>query len=976
MIRKQSLRGTLLAGSLAACAVAATPLAFGQLNSGEPQILSTNQTVTPLAPRDASYNALNPGLKDLPAYTVGQAVTTVVSPDKKTLLIITTGFNQEYYLTGPLANTGTPIPDDSTEWIFVYDIATSVPKLKQTISIPNTYCGIVFNPSGKEFYASGGDNDNVHIYDLNNGKWKESAASPVALGHAAGIGLEQAPEASGIAVSQDGKTLVVANYENDSISILGNSGSGWAKTGELDLRPGIINPADSGVPGGEFPFWVSIKGNGTAYVSSERDREIDVVSLTGTPTLTTRLKVTGNPNKSVLDKSQALLFVAEDNADAVAIIDTNTNRLLTELKTTAPTSVYANTNHYRGANPNSVELSPDQQTLYVTNAGENAVAVIKNPESWETAYVAGLIPTGFYPNSVSSSADGAELFIVNGKSATGPNPLNVSNAYGATSNEYDEQLTKAGFQTLPVPTDSELVSLTHQVMVNDNFFLKETPEQLAKVAELHNKIKHIIYIIKENRTYDQILGDLPIGDGDPSITQFGATITPNFHAIASNFVDFDNFYDVSDVSGDGWPWTTSARTTDTIEKEIPANYAGRGLSNNSEGLNRDLNVALATAAQREAADPFLIAFGLDNPNVLPGTANVAAPDSAEGVEDGGYIFNAVLNAGLTVRDYGQFIDIVPYVVPASEGGIAPITDPFATKSVVAVSSQPAIARFTDPYFRGFDNVFPDYYRFKEWDREFANYEADGDLPSLSLVRFMHDHTGNFGTAIAGVNTIELQEADNDYAVGLLADAVAHSPRYASNTLICVIEDDAQDGGDHVDAHRSTFYFIGPYLKHGYVDSTRYNTVNVLRTIEDILGTRHLNLNDAHALPMLDAFDLSNAKWTYNATPSPYLASTELPIPASAYPTDAKLNYKSLHDSKWWAEQTRGMDFTVEDHLDTPKYNRLVWVGTMGNRPYPEQRSGKNLRDHREQLLSDYKKQQAAPSTSKPASTVSANGGNE
>jgi DNA-binding beta-propeller fold protein YncE len=393
-------------------------------------------------------------------------------------------------------------------------------------------------------------------------------------------------------------------------------------------------------------------------------------------------------------------------------------------------------------------------------------------------------------------------------------------------------------------------------------------------------------------------------------------------------------------------------------------------------LNRDLNVALATAAQREAADPFLIAFGLDNPNVLPGTANVAAPDSAEGVEDGGYIFNAVLNAGLTVRDYGQFIDIVPYVVPASEGGIAPITDPFATKSVVAVSSQPAIARFTDPYFRGFDNVFPDYYRFKEWDREFANYEADGDLPSLSLVRFMHDHTGNFGTAIAGVNTIELQEADNDYAVGLLADAVAHSPRYASNTLICVIEDDAQDGGDHVDAHRSTFYFIGPYLKHGYVDSTRYNTVNVLRTIEDILGTRHLNLNDAHALPMLDAFDLSNAKWTYNATPSPYLASTELPIPASAYPTDAKLNYKSLHDSKWWAEQTRGMDFTVEDHLDTPKYNRLVWVGTMGNRPYPEQRSGKNLRDHREQLLSDYKKQQAAPSTSKPASTVSANGGNE
>jgi DNA-binding beta-propeller fold protein YncE len=486
----------------------------------------------------------------------------------------------------------------------------------------------------------------------------------------------------------------------------------------------------------------------------------------------------------------------------------------------------------------------------------------------------------------------------------------------------------------------------------------------------------VIYIIKENRTYDQVLGDLPVGDGDPTITQFGQEVTPNFHAIATKFVDFDNFYDVSDVSGDGWPWTTSARTTDTIEKEIPANYAGRGLSNNSEGTNRNLNVALPTEAQRVAADPFLPAFGLSDPNILPGTANVAAPDGADGVEDGGYIFNAVLNAGLSVRDYGQFIDIVPYEVPASEGGIAPIVNPYATNSVVAVSTQPALAPYTDPYFRGFDNVFPDYYRFQEWDREFAGFEKSGNLPSLSLVRFMHDHTGNFGTAIAGVNTIELQEADNDYAVGLLAQAVSKS-RFADSTLICVIEDDAQDGGDHVDAHRSTFYMIGPYLKHGFVDSTRYNTVNVLRTIEDILGTKHLNLNDANSKPMLTAFDLKNKDWKYTAKPSPYLASTQLPIPPSDFAADAKLNYKSLHDSQWWAEQTKGMDFSVEDHLDTPKYNRLVWVGTMGDKPYPVLRSGKNLRANREQLLKDFQKQQAVHATApaKADATNPAAGGN-
>jgi DNA-binding beta-propeller fold protein YncE len=213
----------------------------------------------------------------------------------------------------------------------------------------------------------------------------------------------------------------------------------------------------------------------------------------------------------------------------------------------------------------------------VTDGALNALAVVALEESATDGHVAGLIPTGFYPNSVSVSADGKRLYVVNGKSATGANPqychAGVAIGNGTTpncdaSNQDDWQLTKAGFQTVPTPTSSELSWLTRQVLENDHFARGLSPDEEYPIAELHHRIQHVIYIIKENRTYDQILGDLPLGNGDPEITQFGQAITPNLHAIASNFVDFDNFYDTAEVSGDGWPWSTSARTTDTIEKGV------------------------------------------------------------------------------------------------------------------------------------------------------------------------------------------------------------------------------------------------------------------------------------------------------------------------------------------------------------------------------------------------------------------------
>jgi len=954
----------LLCGSFTVGALSVAPFVAAQLNSGQPQILSTNQTITPLAPRGASFQALNPQLPDNSNYTVGQAVTTVVSPDKKTLLILTSGFNTWSYPDGP--NAGKKIPADSTEWVFVFDISLTAPQQKQALPVPNSYSGITFNPDGSEFYVSGGNDDNVHIFTLAGDGWGEKT-SAIPLGHRlkyrrndtnyGGIGLQTEPEAAGLAVSGDGKTIVVANYENDSISVLTRGEPGWSKSGELDLRPGVLDPKKAnGVAGGEFPYWVQIKGDDIAYVSSIRDREIDVVSLKSSPKVVSRIKLAGQPNRLLLDKSQRRLFAAQDNSDSVAVIDTTTNKVVNSIKVTAPASVYPNAQHYRGANPNSLTLSPDEKTLYVTNGGENAVAVIRLGRLPGTSVVAGLIPTGFYPNSLSTSEDGKMLYVVNGKSATGPNPAQChpitkeQKTACRAANQYTWQLTKAGFQALPTPTDEELASLTKQVVVDNNHMAAPTlnEEQKATLAYLHGKIHHIIYIIKENRTYDQVLGDLPVGNGDPSITQFPAKMTPNFHALASDFVDFDNFYDASDVSGDGWPWSTSARTTDTIEKEIPVNYAERGVNNNAEGTNRNLNVGIVSVKERFAANP----LQGNDPNVLPGTRNVADPDNDEGEEGQGFLWNGALKARLTLRNYGFFVDLARYNLPDSykKDEIPEERDPFARKLQVAYSTNAVLAKYSDKYFRGFDNSFPDYFRFAEWRRDFRQYEEDGKLPNLSLVRLMHDHFGDYDTAIDGVNTPEIQIADNDYAVGLLIETIAHS-RFKEDTLVFVIEDDAQDGGDHVDAHRSTAFIVGPYVKHRFVDSTRYNTVSMLRTIEDILGIRPLNLNDAAAATMLDAFDTKQAAWDYTATPSAYLANTTLPISKDRITSVVLTNPPTpLHDAAWWAERSKDMDFSVEDHLDTAKFNHVLWEGTMGTQPYPDTRSGEDLRGNRGQLL--------------------------
>jgi DNA-binding beta-propeller fold protein YncE len=962
----------------------ARPLAEGPAQ--DPQFIPTGVFITPNAAPGSSFAPLNPDVPDDPEFTVDHAVSMAVSPDKKTLLVLTSGYNSQNFPDGPLK--GQPDPVLSTEYVFVYDIQNDVPIKRQVLAVPNAFEGLAFNPNGHEFYvtgwvtdANGFAGDDVFVFEFDGIAQRWNAGPVIPLGHTTTNGLGPVPPApAGLAVTADGARLIAANYENDSISIVNLVTR--TSAGDLDLRKG------HGLPGGSYPFWVAMQGNNTAFVSSTRDREIIVVTGLDThPVISDRIRVRGEPTKLLLNREHSLLFVAEANRDAVAVISTRTHHLLDEINTTAPLSIF-DPRQFKGSNPTDLSLSPDEKRLYVTNGGANSLAIIElhrgdsdgdgdgdDDELNPRGRVIGLVPTGWYPNAVAVDRDGRTLYVVNGKSNAGPDPQACrdkgsllpggSETACNAANQYVWQLTKAGFLTLPIPTDEALERLTTQVAKNNHYGRPLAAGDEALMDFLRDHIKHVIYIVKENRTYDQVLGDLGAGNGDPSLTVYPQAITPNQHALASKFVDFDNFYDSGEVSGDGWNWSTSAQANDTIEKTEPINYAGRGLNYDYEGTNRNVNVGYATLAERLAANP----VSPNDENVLPGTADVSAPDGPDGEEGAGYLWDAALRSGLHVRNYGFFIDLTRYSLPPSSPGfISPaLTDPFSAGVKVAFPTKAALQPVTDQYFRGYDNKFPDFYRVREWAREFDQFELDGHLPNLELLRVMHDHTGNFSTAIAGLNTPTIQTADNDYAVGLIVDKVSHSPRYADNTLICVIEDDAQDGPDHVDAHRSIALVAGAYVKRGMVVSKAYTTVNLVRTIVDVLGIQHFNINESSASPMGAIFQRSAKPWTFKAIvpgvlPVDPTGNAGLPLPASF--VDARHGSNGLmaaavrpqRDAAYWDEHTRGFDFTAEDRVDAASYNRILWRGIMGDDvAYPTTRSGADLRQNRKALLKAYER---------------------
>ena len=928
--------------------------------------LPTGQYVTPTVLNDAVQQYLNPGLAEYPNFIAGEAVRSRLSPDGTTLAVITAGQNSLYKPDGTV-----DVPN-STQFIFLYNVEganKASPALTQVIKQTNAHVGLVFSPDGNTLYAAGGNNDAVYVYTKSGGSF--TAATPIALGHFApgatgaarnkGVGLGVQPNASGMDISADGNTLVVANNYNDSISVI-DTATRLVRY-EHDLRPYFANnEGRNGGAGGTFPFAVVIKGNDTAYVSSDRDREVVVVDVSSLTQghLIKRIKLDGNALGMTLDPLQSKLYVAQDNADQVAVIDTSANKIATKIDARAPAGMLPRHQKYTGAATSAVTLSPDGSTLYAVNSGSNSIAVI--PVAGHKANtVSGLIPTAYEPHDVTFSADGSWMYIVSGKSVTGPNPDHKASATASmtsiiypggnaaaaaaskASNEYQFQLERASLVSAPVPSSHHLEDLTERVAKN-NFYSTDSDEKDQKVMQFLSKhIKHVIYVVKENRTFDQVLGDLTNGaHADPNLTQFGQSLTPNNHNLATRFVTLDNFMNPGDGSMDGWSWSMQGRVTNTEAITQQINYAAvnRGLSYESEGTNRNVPVNFATVAERDAAAGPAGTTNYSNAsaglpggtaNLLAGAGNHASADAPFGIEDG-YIFNAVLNAGGTVRNYGFLVNNIGSIGTK----IAPVSDPFASGIVQVAPLDPALAPMTDLYFRGYDQNYPDLWRYNEWKREFDQFVANGNLPSLSLVRISHDHMGSFGSALGGVNTPETQQADCDLALGRIVEAVANS-RYAADTLIIVTEDDVQDGPDHVDSHRGTAYVVGPYVKKGAVVSTRYSQVNALRTIEDILGTEHINLNTAFQRPMADVFDIhSSGKWTYAAEASTVLATTTVALAerGNGMRFAAGPMVTPQHDAAYWDAVTAGFDFSEADQVPPARFNRVLWTGLKGSKPYP------------------------------------------
>lgn len=945
-----------------ACAFTFLPsIAQAQRTASATELLPTGQAITPTAAPLSRFQTLKPGLTGYPNHEVGFAVATAISPDGTTLLVLTSGY------TEVRDKKGVKDKNASMEFIFVFDITKGEPRQVQALPILHAFGGIVWNPDGKEFYVGGGVDDVVHTFAKKANAWAESGGA-ISLGHKVGLGMDVKPMAAGVGITADGKRLIVANYENDSVSVLDLSTR--KVTTELDLRPGKSDTTKVGVAGGSYPYGIAVRGNDWAYVSSVRDREVLVVNLAGTPKVAAHIALHGEPIKMTLNRAETRLYVAEDNSDTLAAIDTSSNQVVGEVIVTAPSEIVAKLGGFKGSNPNSVSLSTDERTAYVTLGGADAVAIVRLGATGAPTEVAGLIPTGWYPNAVSVSRDAKTIYVANGKSVTGPNPKNCRASTSIkkgddddcrSNNNYILQLIRGGLLTAPVPSGAALADLTKRVSENNRWpEIMASTEASNAMSAMRGKIHHVIYIVKENRSYDQVLGDLEKGNGDPKLAILPEALSPNHHQIARQFVTLDNLMASGEVSGDGWNWSTSARGTDSLEKGIPVEYNGsHQLSYDYEGQNRNLNVGIVGVEARKKANPDTP----DDPDLLPGTADLIAPDGPgdPGENAGaGYLWDSAVRAHVSLRNYGFFLDLARYDVKAdAPTHISGMRDAFAKGIVEAYPTKPALANVTDPYYPGFDLKLPDYWRFKEWEREFDGYVANGNLPALEFVRMPHDHFGDFGTAMDGVNTVETEMADNDYAIGLIVAKVAASP-FAKDTVIMTIEDDAQNGPDHMDAHRTVGLIAGAYVKQGVVDSHRYTTVNMLRTIEELLGMKPMGLNDAAAAPMADSFSAEYKPWSYTTRVAAVLRTTQLPLPAVAADKNETAEFdaryaRPRHDAAWWEKKMRGQDFSVEDDLDTGKFNRALWLGLVGpGIPFPTRTTGINLSENRAVLLAKYR----------------------
>ncbi len=705
--------------------------------------------------------------------------------------------------------------------------------VRATVPLEQAWLGLAWHPDGRRLYSTGGDEVDEFAYE--GGRLRRLRV----------FALEKSPTAlgGGIALTPDGRHLFVARALEQKVL-------------ELSTESGVVDRTID-LPAEVYGCLVSRDGT-RLFVSlwgGARVLAFDARTLEPAGSVA----VGEHPNAMAL-APDGRLFVACANTNAVWAIDTQSMKAEEQIGVSMFPEAPA------GTTPNGLALSPDGRTLLVANADNNVVAVVDVEERGRST-VSGFIPTGWYPTAVGFDRAGRRVYVLSGKGlASVPNPDGPNPVTGRRG-RYIAGLLKGALSVLPMPGREELARMTAQALRLSPYSdaVRLAPAGAPRVSPIPpevgrpSPIKYVFYIIRENRTYDQVLGDVARGDGDRSLCLFGDRITPNAHAIARQFTLFDNFYVNAEVSYDGHAFSTGAYATDVVEKIWPANYAGRGGAYLSEG----------GGAMRNA-------YG-----------NVAAPAQ-------GYIWDACRRAGLSVRSYGEFV---------MHG------DDFRDRTAPLKATVPGLVGAISPTFAPFDMAISDQSRADAWLKEFREFEASGRLPRLTVMRLPRDHTA--GTRAGSVSPRSMV-ADNDLALGRIVDAISHS-RFWKESAVFVLEDDAQNGPDHVDAHRSVLLVASPFTRRGAVDHTLYTTSGVLRTIELVLGLPPMTQYDAAATPLYNAFVAQPDTRPYTAVPA-------------RFPID-QVNRPGAPG----AAESAAMDFSAPDRAPDLLLNEVIWKSVKGAR---------------------------------------------
>ncbi len=728
-------------------------------------------------------------------------------------------------------------------------------------AVRESWFGLAHDARAGKVWWSGGGTGIVHTFDLKGGTFARTGTpepDPAVAAKAKAArkadpnrpaipeGFEGAPDfKSGLTLSPDGKTLYSLDIDAGTLTAVDVAGS----------RP----PRSARV--GKRPYDVAVARDGSMlYVSDWVGRAVLAVDPADLRVVS-KIAVGEHPNQIAVHPTDDRIFVACASSNCVSVIDARrgivTETIMTALFPRAP----------EGSTPDALAVAPDGKTLYVANADNNCVAVV-DVAAPSRSGVKGFIPTGWYPTSVAVTPDGRRLLVGVGKgNATRPNPID------APSRKLEDNPPPAGrrlpfpyigttlsgaLSIVAVPDEKGLAAYTEAVYKNcpySDALLTDAPSKEKTAIPTRvgdpSPIKHIIYIIKENRTYDQVFGDMPRGNGDSSLVMFGAEVTPNHHRLADEYVLLDNLYCNGHVSADGHPWSTMAYNTDYTARNWALTYSRR------EGIE------------------------IDDEGDL-----VKAPS--------GFLWDACARAKLSYRSYGE----LGRRVSQPDGKI--IMEGMVPGLVGHMSPDFGVTQVKGKRPRDTDNV-------DVFLREFRESERTGDLPRFTVMSLGEDHTT--GTA-PGTFTPRACVASNDLALGRLVEAVTKS-RSWPETAIFVIEDDAQNGPDHVDAHRTVGLVISPYTKRHALDSTQYTTVSMIRTIELILGLPPLSQFDAAATPMFGCF-------TDKADSTPY---TCLP---------ARIDLNTVNTATaYGAERSGRMDFSEYDKVDDFELNEILWTSIKG-----------------------------------------------